>query len=170
MIYIDLPADLNLEDDQGRNAARLADAVTPDAVTPGAVLVAGAARAWSWAVVESVDGGFVYFRQISDRVLICSDYPYLRRDLAVSCRQHIQASPELTNHKREAILGGTAATLIPRLATLRPTTSTHHYAIGPDNEPMTRSLNGCSQDKHDSCHEWPPDVTHGGLGHHGEGR
>ena len=38
MIYIDLPADLNLEDDQGRNVARLADAVTPDAVTPGAVL------------------------------------------------------------------------------------------------------------------------------------
>ena len=28
MIYIDLPADLNLEDDEGRNVARLADAVT----------------------------------------------------------------------------------------------------------------------------------------------
>jgi hypothetical protein len=65
MIYIDLPADLNLEDDQGRNVARLANAVTPDAVMPGAVLVAGAARAWSWAVVESVDSGFVYSRQIS---------------------------------------------------------------------------------------------------------
>jgi len=65
MIYIDLPADLNLEDDEGRNAARLADAVTPDAVTPGAVLVAGAPRAWSWAVVESVDSGFVYFRQVT---------------------------------------------------------------------------------------------------------
>jgi hypothetical protein len=36
MIYIDLPADLNREDDQDRNVARLADAVTPDAVTPGA--------------------------------------------------------------------------------------------------------------------------------------
>ena len=67
MIYIDLPADLNLEDDEGRNVARLADAVTPDAVIPGAVLVAGAPRAWSWAVVESVDSGFVYFRQISAR-------------------------------------------------------------------------------------------------------
>ena len=44
MIYIDLPADLNLEDDQGHNVARLADPVTPDAVTLGAVLVAGAAR------------------------------------------------------------------------------------------------------------------------------
>ena len=68
MIYIGLPADLNMEDDEGRNVARLADAVTPAAVIPGAVLVAGAPRAWSWAVVESVDGGFVYFRQISARV------------------------------------------------------------------------------------------------------
>jgi hypothetical protein len=29
------------------------------------VLVAGTSRAWSWAVVDSVDSGFVYFRQIS---------------------------------------------------------------------------------------------------------
>ena len=65
MIYIDLPADLNLEDGHGRNVGRLADAVTPDAVMPGAVLVVGAARAWSWAVVERVHGGFVHFRQIS---------------------------------------------------------------------------------------------------------
>ena len=65
MIYIDLPADLNLEDDHGRNVARLADAVTPDAVMPGAVLVAGVARAWSWGIVDSVDGGFVHFRQVS---------------------------------------------------------------------------------------------------------
>jgi hypothetical protein len=33
MIYIDLPADLNLEDDEGRNIARLADAVSPDTVS-----------------------------------------------------------------------------------------------------------------------------------------
>jgi len=62
VIYIDLPADLNLEDDRGRNIARLADAVTPDAVFPGTLLVAGAPRAWSWAVVEDFDGGSVYFR------------------------------------------------------------------------------------------------------------
>jgi hypothetical protein len=67
VIYIDLPADLNLEDDQGRNIARLADAVTPETVTPRAVLVAGAPRAWSWAVVEAVGDGFVYFRQVSAR-------------------------------------------------------------------------------------------------------
>ena len=65
MIYIDLPADLNLEDDAARNIARLADAVAADTVAPGTVLVAGAPRGWSWAVVEEVDRGFVYFRPIS---------------------------------------------------------------------------------------------------------
>jgi hypothetical protein len=48
-----------------RNIARLADAVAPNTVAPGTVLVAGAPRAWSWAVVEDVDSVFVYFRQIS---------------------------------------------------------------------------------------------------------
>jgi hypothetical protein len=67
MIYIDLPADLNVEDDHGRNFGRLADAVTPEPVTSGAVLVAGAPRAWSWAVVEALQDGFVYFCQVSAR-------------------------------------------------------------------------------------------------------
>lgn len=67
MIYIDLPADLNLEDDQGRNMARIAEAVRPEAITAGTVLVAGAPQAWSWAVVEAVEGEFVYFRQVSAR-------------------------------------------------------------------------------------------------------
>jgi len=60
-----------------------------------------------------------------DHVLFGSDYPYLRRDLAVSCREHIEASPELTDGERTAVLGATATTLIPRLATLRPQTHTH---------------------------------------------
>lgn len=52
-----------------------------------------------------------------------------RRDLAVSCREHIEhiehieASPELTGSERTAVLGATATTLI-RLATLRPQTQT----------------------------------------------
>ena len=57
-----------------------------------------------------------------DRVLFGSDYPYLRRDLAVSSRRHIEANPELTTSERTAILGGTAAKLIPRLAGLRSQT------------------------------------------------
>jgi hypothetical protein len=46
VIYIDLPADLNREDGEGRNVARLADAVTPDTVTQGAMLVVGTPHAW----------------------------------------------------------------------------------------------------------------------------
>jgi 6-methylsalicylate decarboxylase len=60
-----------------------------------------------------------------DHVLFGSDYPYLRRDLAVSCREQIEASPELTDGERTAVLGGTAAKLIPRLARLR---GDHHPA------------------------------------------
>ena len=51
-----------------------------------------------------------------DKVLFGTDYPYLRRDLAVSCREQIEASPELTESERTDILGRTAAKLIPRLA------------------------------------------------------
>jgi hypothetical protein len=45
---------------------------------------------------------------------------YLRRDLAVACRQHIETSPALADSERTAVLGGTAAKLIPRLASLVP--------------------------------------------------
>jgi aminocarboxymuconate-semialdehyde decarboxylase len=60
-----------------------------------------------------------------DRVVFGTDYPYLRRDLAVSCRGHIEASPELTDSERAAVLGATATTLIPRLATVRAQIQTH---------------------------------------------
>jgi predicted TIM-barrel fold metal-dependent hydrolase len=60
-----------------------------------------------------------------DHVLFGSDYPYLRRDLAVSCRERIGASPELTDGERMAVLGVTATKLIPRLASLLPQTQTH---------------------------------------------
>jgi 6-methylsalicylate decarboxylase len=59
-----------------------------------------------------------------DRVVFGSDYPYLRRDLAVSCREHIEASPELTDGERTAVLGATATTLIPRLAPFAPPAQT----------------------------------------------
>lgn len=65
MIYIDLDADLNMEDDDGRNFAR----VTPPAAAPavGEVLVAGRPDFWSWVVIDDVDGGIVYFHQVSTR-------------------------------------------------------------------------------------------------------
>jgi 6-methylsalicylate decarboxylase len=53
-----------------------------------------------------------------DRVVFGTDFPYLRRDIAVRCREDIEASPELTDTERRAVLGGTAMTLIPRLVRL----------------------------------------------------
>jgi aminocarboxymuconate-semialdehyde decarboxylase len=55
-----------------------------------------------------------------DRVLFGTDYPYLRRDLAVAARGHIAETSELTPDEKTAVLGGTAARLIPRLASLVP--------------------------------------------------
>lgn len=60
-----------------------------------------------------------------DHVVFGSDYPYLRRDLAVACRQRILDTSELSDSERAAVLGGTAVTLIPRLAALRSRTQTH---------------------------------------------
>ena len=59
-----------------------------------------------------------------DRVVFGTDFPYVRRDIAVRCRADIEASPELTEYERTAVLGATAMTLIPRLASLRPRTQT----------------------------------------------
>jgi aminocarboxymuconate-semialdehyde decarboxylase len=53
-----------------------------------------------------------------DHVVFGTDYPYLRRDLAVSCRARIETSAALSAVERTASLGGTATTLIPRLASV----------------------------------------------------
>jgi aminocarboxymuconate-semialdehyde decarboxylase len=55
------------------------------------------------------------------QVLFGTDYPYLRRDLAVSTRQRILDSPELDAADRTNILGATATKLIPRLGRHQPT-------------------------------------------------
>ena len=52
------------------------------------------------------------------QVVFGTDFPYLRRDLAVSSRQRIAESAELSDAERTAILGGTAMRLLPRLAAL----------------------------------------------------
>ena len=53
-----------------------------------------------------------------DRVVFGTDFPYVRRDIALRCRPAIESSAELTDAEKTAILGGTATTLIPRLAVL----------------------------------------------------
>ena len=53
-----------------------------------------------------------------DQVLFGSDYPYLRRDLAVQCGAELRSTTELNDKERDAVLGGNAARLFPRLAKL----------------------------------------------------
>ena len=50
-----------------------------------------------------------------DQVLFGTDFPYLRRDLAVNARQRILESSALSDLERHAILGSNAAHLFPRL-------------------------------------------------------
>lgn len=62
---IDLRADLNAEDDEGRWWTLLRDAVDPDAVVPGAVMVAGQGRVWSVVRIDQVDDdGQVHFVEV----------------------------------------------------------------------------------------------------------
>jgi predicted TIM-barrel fold metal-dependent hydrolase len=53
-----------------------------------------------------------------DQVLFGTDFPYLRRDLAVNAKQRISESSELNDSEKHAVLGGNAARLFPRLYSL----------------------------------------------------
>lgn len=66
MPVIDLRADLNAEDDQGRWWSLLSDAADPATIRPGSVLIAGTERYWSVVRVEQVDDdGQVHFVGLS---------------------------------------------------------------------------------------------------------
>lgn len=54
-----------------------------------------------------------------DRVLFGSDYPYLRRNLAIRNRQQLSRTEALSEVERAAILAENALTLFPRIRTLR---------------------------------------------------
>ena len=91
-------------------------------VIPGAENRASAAETfrrlyWDTALSWS-DPVLAMLRQVVglDHVLFGTDFPYLRRDIAVSAHGHIEGSAELTPDEKAATLGGTTATLIPRLA------------------------------------------------------
>ena len=57
------------------------------------------------------------------QVVFGSDYPYLDRDLAVSCRTEVEKSHALNGQESRAILGGNALKLFPRLAAGAPKAS-----------------------------------------------
>jgi aminocarboxymuconate-semialdehyde decarboxylase len=49
-----------------------------------------------------------------DQALFGSDFPYLRRDLAVNCVQQLEQSPELDADERSRVMCGNAIKLFPR--------------------------------------------------------
>jgi len=71
---------------------------------------------WDTALSAS-DPVFRILRDVAgtDQVLFGTDFPYLRRDLAVNAKQRILKSSELNDSEKHAVLGGTASRLFPRL-------------------------------------------------------
>jgi hypothetical protein len=62
---IDLWADLNTEDDEGRNWSMVDRAREPAALVPGVVLIAGVEGLWSVVRIDAVDDdGQVHFVQL----------------------------------------------------------------------------------------------------------
>lgn len=66
---LDLVADLNAQDDEGLGWSTLADAVSPDRVRPGAMLLAGNDQARAVVRVVAVDDdGQIHFTILSGSV------------------------------------------------------------------------------------------------------
>lgn len=62
---IDLRADLNAEDDEGRWWCLLDHASDRSSIVPGAILIAGSGRFWSVVRIEQVDDdGQVHFVEV----------------------------------------------------------------------------------------------------------
>jgi aminocarboxymuconate-semialdehyde decarboxylase len=94
-------------------------------VIPGAERRAGAAETFRGLYFDTAlswsDPVLAMLRAVVgiDHVVFGTDFPYLRRDLAVSCRQRILDTQQLSSKEKQAVLSGTATTLIPRLAPLQ---------------------------------------------------
>ena len=64
---IDLRADLNAEDDDGKNWSLLRDAREGCTILPGAILVAGVPEFWAVVRILAVDDdGMVHFDRLTD--------------------------------------------------------------------------------------------------------
>jgi aminocarboxymuconate-semialdehyde decarboxylase len=74
---------------------------------------------WDTALAAS-DPVLRMLREVAgiDQVLFGTDFPYLRRDLAVNAKQRILESSELNDSERRAILCTNASRLFPRLHSL----------------------------------------------------
>lgn len=81
MPTIELRADLNSEDDEGRWWSLLRDATEPTRIVPGAVVIAGTERFWSLVRIEQVDDdGQVHFVAVADDDPVAADRTPTRSD------------------------------------------------------------------------------------------
>jgi 6-methylsalicylate decarboxylase len=71
------------------------------------------ALAWSDPVLHTL-------REIAGpgKIIFGTDFPYLRRDIAVRCKKFIGDSSELTAKEKKQVLGGNALNLFPRLGSI----------------------------------------------------
>jgi aminocarboxymuconate-semialdehyde decarboxylase len=74
-----------------------------------------------------------------DRVLFGTDFPYLRRDLALNAKQRIMESSELNHLERHAVLGGNAARLFSRLHSLVQGLPKDATSMTPPRTPSDRA-------------------------------
>ena len=67
------------------------------------------ALAWSDPVLHTL-------RQVagSDKILFGTDFPYLRKDIAIRCKADVTESEVLSKKERKQVLGGNALELFPR--------------------------------------------------------
>jgi predicted TIM-barrel fold metal-dependent hydrolase len=74
---------------------------------------------WDTALAAS-DPVLRMLREVAgiDQVLYGTDFPYLRRDLALNSKQRIARSPALNDSENRAILGGNAARLFPEILSM----------------------------------------------------
>jgi 6-methylsalicylate decarboxylase len=56
----------------------------------------------------------------ADKILFGTDFPYLRKDIAIQCKAKVYDSEELSKKERKRVLGGNALELFPRFKTLYP--------------------------------------------------
>jgi hypothetical protein len=63
MIQIDIDADLNWVDDEDRNIGKAADAAAR--FKAGDVVIAGRPGGVTWALIDEVDGSWVFFRPMA---------------------------------------------------------------------------------------------------------
>jgi 6-methylsalicylate decarboxylase len=80
---------------------------------------------WDTAAAVS-DSVFRMLRDIAgiDRVVYGTDFPYMRRDLAVDSKQQILHAAELSDADRRGVLGDNAARLFPRFQARRTEAAT----------------------------------------------